>query len=188
LKDIRAFALVLVLVVGLTIFVVEFLFPRTNIPNVSAVITTQDIGTYWDKNCSLRVYSIDWGSLSPGEVKEVGIYVRNEGTGPFFLVLGPINLNPENAFDYLKFSWSSEARPLNISRASNLIGVGEVAKVTQSLFVHPYIKGISSFSFDLLFEAKIYAPMNLQGDFDEDGDIDSVDRIYMAKAYRTYLP
>ncbi len=166
---------VAILLLGFCVF--ELMFFKGPVPNVSAVETLEDIGVYWDENCSLKVYSIDWGILSPGDAREVVVFVRNEGNESFLFILRPQNWVPENASDYLSFSWSCE---------DNTVEVGEVVKVTLNLLVSPEIIGISDFSFDIVFmhlcdlftffraygssiDDPNYAP---EADFDRDGDVD----------------
>lgn len=166
----KTFIPVLVLVLLLTIFLVEFLFFRTHVLNVSAVEAVDDVGVYWDEKCSMSVYSVDWEVLSPGEVKKVVVYVRNEGSKSFTLVLTPTNWNPENASRYLDFSWSCE---------DNRIEVDEVVKVTQSLHVSPYTRGLTNFSFDIIFEIRKY----LLSDVNRDGVVDIFDAVTVCLAY-----
>lgn len=168
----KTFIPVLVLVLLSTIYMVEFSFFRTRVLNVSAVEADDDIGVYWDENCSMNVYSISWGALSPGDVKKVGVYVRNEGNESFSLVLTTTNWNTENASRYLSFSWSCE---------DNKIEVGRVVKVTQSLRVSHYTRGITDFSFDIIFETGKY----LLADVNMDGVVDIVDVVIVSAAYRS---
>jgi hypothetical protein len=161
-----------ILVVLLTACMIESLFPRSSVLNVSAVETTENIGIYWDQGCRMKVNSIDWGVLSPGEVKKVVVYVRNEGNESLFLVLTPANWNPENASYYLNFSWTCEY---------NRIELGEVVQFTLSLLVSPYTKGIYNFSFDIVFETK----PNILGDINKDGVVDIYDVVIVTSIYRS---
>jgi len=158
------------LAVVLMIFIVEFLLFRTRVLNVSAVEAVNDIGVYSDENCGMRVCSISWGVLSPGEVEEVVVYVRNEGNESFALVLTPTNWNPENACQHLFFSWSCEEKRIE---------VGEVVRITQSLRVSPHTKGITGFSFDIIFETRKY----LIADINMDGVVDVYDAVTVFVAY-----
>jgi hypothetical protein len=169
---------VVILLLGFCVF--EFVFFKGPVANVSAVETLEDIGVYWDENCSLRVYSIDWGILSPGEAEEVVAFVRNEGNESFLFILRPQNWVPENASNHLRFSWSCD---------DSKVEVGEAVRVTLALLVSPNITGISDFSFDIVFmhlcdlftffkaygssiDDPNYAP---EADFDRDGRIDAFD-------------
>lgn len=158
-----------ILISLLTIGTVEFLHSRDLIPNVSAVEATENIGVYWDENCGKRADSINWGVLSPNETEEVVVYVRNEGNESFLLVLSSLNWNPENAPQYLYFSWSC---------ADNMTEAGEVAKVTQRLKVSSYVSGISTFSFDIIFDGRAY----FLGDVNGNGKVDLDDVLAVAIA------
>lgn len=168
----KTFIPVLVFILLLTTFMVKFFFSRTSVPNVSAVEAVDDIGVYWDENCSISVHSISWGVLSLGEVEKVVVYVRNEGNESLSLVLTPTNWNPENASHYLDFSWSCQ---------ENRIEVGKVVKVTQSLIVSPYARGITDFSFDIIFEAGKYFLSDVNGD----GIVDIFDLLAVCIAYES---
>jgi len=176
----KAVSLIVVAILLLGFCVFELLFFKGPVPNVSAVETLEDIGVYWDENCSLRVYSIDWGILSPGEAEEVVVFVRNEGNESFLFILTPQNWVPENASNHLRFSWSCE---------DSKVEVGEAVRVTLTLSVSPDITGIYDFSFDIVFmhlcdlftffraygsriDDPTYAP---EADFDGDDDIDAFD-------------
>jgi hypothetical protein len=162
--------LFLVFILLLAIDIAEFSHFRSPVPNVSAVEATGNIGVYWDKNCEKRVDSLNWGVLSPGEIKEVVVYARNEGSESFVLVLSSLNWNPENASQYLYFSWSC---------ADKMIKAGEVAQITQTLKVFSYISGISNFSFDIVFDAKDH----FLGDINRDGVVDGRDLAILSEAY-----
>jgi hypothetical protein len=166
----KTFIPVVVLVLLLAIFMAKFFFFRTSVRNVSAVEAVHDIGVYRDENCSTSVYSISWGVLSPGEVKEVVVYVRNEGNESFSLVLTPTNWNPGNASRYLIFSWSC---------GDDRIGVGDVVKVKQRLLVCPYTKGITDFIFDIIFDARKY----FLSDVNKDGIVDMTDVAIVCMMY-----
>jgi len=74
--------------------------------NASEIEASKGIRMYWDKTCTLKVLSIDWGVLSPGMSKEIAVYVRNEGNQTLFLILSTTNWNPSTANQYLIFSWN----------------------------------------------------------------------------------
>ena len=50
-----------------------------SVPEVVGVGKSIDL--YWDPSCMNIVQSIDWGTLVAGEIKNVTVYVRNEGAG-----------------------------------------------------------------------------------------------------------
>ena len=145
-------------------------FLRRAVPNVSAVESAGSIGIYWDKNCSQRVSSIDWGVLSQGQVKDAIIYVRNEGNESTILVETATNWSPTGASRYLIFSWRCQNEKLR---------AGTVVKVTQELSVSPNIQGISQFSFNITVEGRKY----FQGDVNKDGMVDMLDISMVVDAF-----
>lgn len=163
----KDFGLILFLVVLLTIWLVRFFSFWDFTSNVSAVEKLGDIGVYWDDNCSSGVYLIDWGVVPRGGIKEIEVYVRNEGYKTCFLALMTANWDPENAYGFLRFSWSSD---------EDAIHVGQVVRIVQSLHVSPSTVGITAFSFDIIFIP--WSP-----DIDGDGDVDMRDVAKVAKCY-----
>jgi hypothetical protein len=99
------------------------------------------VGVYWDSTCSQTVPSIDWGSAEPGAVKNVTVYIRNEGNAPITLSLQTSNWNPTEAADYISLSWDY---------GGQAIGVNQVVAVTLSLSISSNIQGITTFSFDIV--------------------------------------
>jgi hypothetical protein len=99
------------------------------------------VGVYWDSGCSQTVSSIDWGLAEPGAVKNVTVYMRNEGNAPITLSLQTANWNPVNATNYISLSWDY---------GGQAIGVNQVVAVTLSLSISSNIEGITTFSFDIV--------------------------------------
>lgn len=174
MKHKKTFTLALLISVLLTICMVKYSFLKPPFLNVSAVETAGYIIVYWDKNCTQKVYSISWGVLTPGETKGVVVYVRNEGNETCLLNLTPANWTPNNASNYLNFSWNCE---------DNKIEVDEIVKVTPSLLVSPNIVGVTDFGFDIIFEGRKY----LLGDIDRDGFVYVNDLDLFGKAWYTRL-
>ena len=156
----------------LFILLVLALSPRNSFSNASSVSATFGIGVYLDEACTKAAQSITWGVLSPGEIRREIVYVRNEGSLPLILVLTTINWNPETASQYIKFFWNcscDQVRP------------GQVVEVTQTLYVLPSIKDITSFSFEILFEARSH----FLGDINEDGRVSILDLSILGKAWES---
>ena len=163
--------LVLALIVAINI--VASFHSREFVRDVSALETEGNIGVYWDKGCIRRVSTIDWGVLSPGQTKNVIVYVRNEGNETILLVETLTNWNPANASQYLSFSWYCQDEKLE---------AGETAGVTQTLLVSPSTQGISTFSFDINLEGRQY----FQGDVNGDGKVDITDLAMASAAFGSY--
>jgi hypothetical protein len=116
------------------------------------------------------VSSIDWGVLTPGQMKAVVVYARNEGNQPILLTLASINYSPANASIFLSFTWT----PVTLG-----VVPGKAVQVTQNLYVSPNAGGISAFSFDIVFGVKGY----INGDINGDGAVNVLDAIMLAKAF-----
>jgi hypothetical protein len=99
------------------------------------------VGVYWDSSCSQSVSVIDWGSVEPGAVKNVTVYVRNEGNTPTTLSLQTSNWNPANATSYISLSWDYNGQTIDLN---------QVIGVTLSLSISSNIQGITTFSFDIV--------------------------------------
>jgi len=102
------------------------------------------VGVYWDSGCSQSVSSIDWGMVEPGAVKNVTVYIRNEGNAPITLSLQTSNWNPSNAADYISLSWNYNGQTINAN---------QVITVTLTLSISSNIQGITTFSFDIIISA-----------------------------------
>jgi hypothetical protein len=160
------------------------MFNVNTVANVSAV-ETNGVRTYWDSNCTNPVFSIDWGTLKPGSVKNVTLFFRNEENTPTFLIMATRNWDPAIASEYIT---------LELSYIKSIINAGEIINETLTLSVSPHITGISNFSFDILImHASAFAEAygssvgdpnyNDQCDFDLDGDVDRIDFGIFAQYY-----
>jgi len=98
------------------------------------------VGVYWDQATTNAVSSINWGTLDPGSIKNVTVYIKNTGNAPARLLLTTSNWSPSNASSYMVLSWNYGGQTLS---------AGEVMKVILTLSVSTNITGIASFSFDI---------------------------------------
>ena len=152
-----------VVVSSLILFAFMFLVTTNNIANVSAV-EANGVGVYWDSHCTDTVSSIDWGNLTPGSVKNIVVYIRNEVEEPVYLIMSTMNWNPSKASDYnyINLRWDYSGQRTNPS---------ENLQITLILSVNRYIEGISNFRFDIV----ITGSQRIPGDVDGDGDVDGSD-------------
>jgi hypothetical protein len=102
------------------------------------------VGVFQNSGCTQTLTSVDWGTLEPGTIKNVTIYVKNQGNAPVTLSLQTGNWNPTGASSYLTLGW-------NYGGAS--LAVNEVKAVVLSLTISSSITGITSFSFDITIAA-----------------------------------
>ncbi len=96
----------------------------------------QSIDVYSDAQCMSIVGSIDWGTLSPGENKNVIVYVRNEGEASVVLSVNCYNWTPTQASNYMKISSDYAGTPLQ---------PGQVLPLTLTLAVNQSISQITDF-------------------------------------------
>jgi hypothetical protein len=163
-----------VVVSSIILFAFMFLVTTNNIANVSAV-EANGVGVYWDSHCTDTLSSIDWGTLIPGSVKNVVVYIRNEVEEPLYLIMSTTNWNPPKASQYMTLLWDYSGQRINSS---------EALQTTLALSVSRNIEEISSFSFDILLTGSD----SLMGDINGDGKVDSVDLVfYFASAYRSQI-
>ena len=142
----NTYALGLLLIAALsTIFAVTFTLPITRVPSVSAVETVDSVGVYWDAECKNRVYSLEWGNLSPGSTRTISVYMRNEGNEPIILDLLTQNWSPLIAAQAMSLSWDYQGYPIY----ANQVIVTEL-----TLAVSPGIQGVTSFTFDIRIDTE----------------------------------
>jgi hypothetical protein len=100
----------------------------------------KSIDVYSDINCVSSLQSIDWGTLLPGEKKNVAIYVRNEGESSTVLALNPSGWTPVEAPNFMTITW-------NYSGSS--VGSGQIMAIVLTLTVNPSINGITDFGVNI---------------------------------------
>lgn len=164
-------ALLALTVASLVLSAFILLMPTNIIVNVSAV-EANGVGVYWDSNCTNVVFSIDWGALEPGSVKNVTVHIRNEGNESAFLTMATSNWNPSIASEYITLEWNYSGQRIN---------PGEIFTVTQTLSIFPNITGISNFSFDILITGQHYII-----DLNFDGIVDIFDLVTVARSLGSY--
>lgn len=104
-------------------------------------VTVIGVGVYWDANCSSPVYSLDWGSVTPGSIKNQTVFIRNEGNEPSTLFLNTTNWNPAKASDYITLTWDYNGY---------ILYPDQTTKVMLTLSIAPTTEGIKDFNFDII--------------------------------------
>jgi hypothetical protein len=107
----------------------------------SGHVTAINLGVYADGSCSEKLTSMDWGSLSPGDIIYKAIYVKNTGNSPVNIHMTTDSWNPTEASNSITLAWDKENAVLN---------PGEVAIATLTLSVAANISGINDFTFDII--------------------------------------
>jgi hypothetical protein len=100
----------------------------------------RSIDVYSDAQCRNSVGSIDWGTLSPGDSKNVTVYVRNEGETSIALSIGSYNWTPVEASNYMQ---------VTSNYAGAVLQPGQVLPVTLTLTVNKTISQITDFGVDI---------------------------------------
>ena len=99
------------------------------------------VGVYWDSSCSSAVSFVDWGTVEPGSMRNVTIYIRNEGNWAVSLFMFADNWSPTDASNYMVLSWDY---------AGQAVDPQEVVQTTLTLSASSGIEGITDFSFDII--------------------------------------
>jgi hypothetical protein len=107
-----------------------------NVSIAESVGFGRSIDVYSEVNCRNTVQSIDWGMLSPGEEKNVTIYVRNEGESSTVLALDVYGWSPAEAPNYMTVTWNYSGAPVNS---------GQTVAIQLTLSVDARISGITNF-------------------------------------------
>jgi len=104
-------------------------------------VTAKGVGVYWDINCSSPVSSLDWGSVKPGSVQNITVFIRNEGNEPSTLFLNTTNWNPPNASNFIKLKWDYN---------EYIIYPQQTTRVTLMLSIAPITEELKDFNFDII--------------------------------------
>lgn len=100
----------------------------------------KSIDVFWDANCMNPVASIDWGTLSPGDIENLTVFVRNEGESSTVLALNVSDWNPLPAASYLSIGWNY---------SGTAVPPGQVLPITLSMVVNETISGITNFGVNV---------------------------------------
>jgi len=160
----------LIVIVSLLMLSFFALHESFNVPNVSAVASSANLGVYSDAACTKSVSSISWGNVSVGSEKDVTVYIKNLGPDPLIPSMNMSALNPSTAYLKIYLCWDYGGEQLDS---------GSVVKVTLRLFVSPYISGITSFSFNI----NIGVGLDKSPDINGDGIVNSIDLTFFTRAW-----
>lgn len=131
------FLIPVVLVLLMCVLVVTVMI---NVSDVSTEFIASQ-GTIQTVDIWVNASYINWGILEPNQTVSKPILLNNTSLGkPVTLVLTSSNYIPANASNYLTLSW-------NYDKSTLLVNESKILEL--SLWVHPDIKDIDSFSFDI---------------------------------------
>ena len=108
-------------------------------------IKTLGLEAYWDINCTNVASNLDWGTLEPGDVQLITIYLKNSGNSAMILSLVAENFVPFISSNYLNVTWNREVSGL---------AIGQVLQADITLNVSKSITGINNFSFDIVLSGE----------------------------------
>jgi len=96
-------------------------------------------GIYWDRGCTNRTFSYDWGPMKPGSNKTVTVYIRNEGDSATCLSIATSKWTPSAALGYMTLNWNYTGQ---------ILSVDQVIPLELTLAISLTISGITNFSFE----------------------------------------
>jgi hypothetical protein len=141
-QKILATIMLAVLGVGIATAITAFgLLSNSRSIQSSGTVKAVNIGVYWDSGCTNATSTIGWGMLSPGESKNVTVYLRNEGNVALRSNLTVQNWVPTGSSSYIGLVWNRE---------NQTVAAGSVVTAVLTLSVSPSITGITDFSFDIV--------------------------------------
>jgi hypothetical protein len=105
--------------------------------NIAAI----NVGLYSDYACTLKMESIDWGDIAPGESVNRVIYLKNTGNTQILLSMTANDWTPSYANGPITLTWNKEG---------TLLDPGEVTSATLTLATVEDISGVTTFSVSIL--------------------------------------
>ncbi len=134
----------ILIVVSAVVLITGVIALNTVILQNATNVQTVDVAVYWDSNRTDEVSLIDWGSIGPGEAKNLTVYIVNTGDSSVLLAKNTTNWSSSSASDYITLSWDYSSQRIN---------PGQMLETTITLALSPNIEGVTSFSFDLTITA-----------------------------------
>lgn len=113
---------------------------RTSVTAVDA----GSLGVYWDAGCTIRVESVEWGVIKPGDSVESRVYIRNEANKAVKLFIDTDGWDPPSASEHINIAWDY---------ADTLLVSGETVQTGLTLTVSPTVTGIDDFNFVTIITA-----------------------------------
>jgi hypothetical protein len=129
---------------ALSVFAVYAMTSSSVVLRSVGAVKAIGVGVYWDVACSQAVSTFDWGMVEPNATKSVTVYIRNEGNSMITLSMHTENWSPPNASSYIAMRWDY---------GGQMIAPNAVIPVTLTLSIASDIRGIHSFSFDIIIMA-----------------------------------
>jgi len=128
-----------IIIASVVIFVVI-----RKIPSVGR-IRAINCAVYADAACTIEVTEIDWGTLSPGDLAGLTVYIKSIGNENFTMTIHSEQWVPVYADTYLTLDWNY---------TGVLIEPNDVVPTLITLYVDPTIAGVDTFSFLIVITAE----------------------------------
>jgi len=100
-----------------------------------------NIGVYYDSMCTNETINIYWGILTPSEVKNVDLFIKNNKNTTMTMTMSTDKWNPLNATNYFSLTWNY---------TSKQITPYSIIPVKLTLNVSENVTGINDFSFNII--------------------------------------
>ena len=121
--------------------VASYTLTQRKIPSMGRVfIVSLGVDVFWDLECSSQVSEVDWGTLGPGDSRNVSVYVKNTGNKALILSFNTTEWAPAIVEAYIAVTWDAE---------DALLSLGYVLPADIILSVSTGISGISDFQFSI---------------------------------------
>jgi len=123
----------------MTTLVAGLLSANQQVPN-SATVKNVGVGVYWNRSCTNKTTTINWGLIEPGGSKSYTVYIKNEGNTKESLSMATGNWSNPLASSYISLTWNCTNYQLSS---------GAVVGALLTLTINSGITGtgITSFSF-----------------------------------------
>jgi len=107
----------------------------------SGVIKVVGLKCFSDPELTKEVSALDWGTINPGGVSQVTLYLKSTSSVPGTMTQSTEAWDPLQAGDFLVLTWDYDG---------HVIQPKEVVTVILTLTVSPDVIGITAFSFDIV--------------------------------------
>lgn len=115
-------------ILALTVLYVSFQFPKQKQNFFVRAENGLSIGIYWFENGTNPVTHIEWGTVNVG-TENVTVYVKNNGTTPFYVYTVQENWFPRNLYGRLNLYTIPKTQQVNASQIKNMTIVLSLAQI-----------------------------------------------------------
>jgi hypothetical protein len=135
--------LVAALAVTIIVAAVIVLAVTYTIHNTGKIVTV-GLAVYWDPLGTQICTSIDWGTMQPGDMKGVTLYLKNTQALNITLSMNTTTWQPPEVQQYFTLAWNY---------TGSMLAPAQMVQVQFTLSLSPNVKNSTSFSFDININA-----------------------------------